>query len=192
MRLPPTEALAVWRGRPRALPSSLVSIRRLLLVLACVAALSACADATSSAIDVNGSTFSRTEVNDFLRDIGEEIDEDVEGREIIGSGPGTMQQDVVSSVLNVWITNEIFRQDLERQGTDISDEDVAAAASTTQVTGYATFDTLFTEFVARQQLIDPTMAQELILGAEVSIDPRWGRWVNGQVVPNYVDVPEAP
>ncbi len=166
-----------------------------MLLLAVVG--TACADVTTSAIEVNGETFGRGEVVGLLSDIQSEIDAEIRRAEAagdinlaalteqLGSASGTMDGDVSAQIVSIVVWNEVFRQQLSSEGRDVTESDIAAMAAEQQASGFDTFDELTAEFQARQVMLDPQTIERVVLEADVEIDPRFGVWLDGQVVPNY-------
>ena len=173
-------------------------MKRLIVTLVALAAIgTACADVTTDALSVNGETFGRGELIGFIADVQAEIDELLSESEAsgdanfaalsdqLGAPNGTMGSDIAAQVLNIYIWNEILRQHLVAEGTDISPGDGIIALPPELQTGFATFDEVNGEFQARQAQTDPNVIGSLINGADVQLDARFGTWIDGQIVPNF-------
>jgi hypothetical protein len=147
---------------------------------------SACADVTSDAIRVNEETLSHSDVDDMLTQVQDELNElDDPSIAEFQLPDGTMSAAVASQVLTFVIRGELLGQILEEEGTSMSDEDIAAFVPQAELsTGLATFDRLQAELLAGLSLIDPATADEALSSADIEVDPQYGVWVEGQVVPN--------
>lgn len=163
-------------------------MKKPLLVLAICLALAGCADVTSSALEINGRSFDRSDINDLLSSVDEEIQED-EGLAVqLASGPGTVSADLSAPVLNLTIQNEVFAQELASRGLDVTQDEIDSARLQSAPTGSATVDGILAQLNARAFALQSAGidAVQLIADAEVSLDNRYGRWseTDLSVIPN--------
>ena len=164
-------------------------MKKPLVVAAFCVLLAACADVTGDAIQVNDASFARSEISDLLDAVADEIGADEELVAVLGeTPPGTMQTQVSTTVLTIFIQNEALRQQLDAFGLDITEDDVLDAQAAAEPSGSATVDRLFAELNARDTALGEAggLDPEVLTNLDVSVDPRYGQWIpeQGVVAPN--------
>jgi hypothetical protein len=175
-------------------PSNIADVK--LRIVAIAAALfvlvTACADVTGSAIEVNGQSIDRSEVMDLIADVNDEV-RDLEGiPDEFRTSQGVASSQVSTQVLTVLVQNEFLRQALAERSLDVTEAEIEQAVpAPDQGSGSATFDQLVAEVNARVDAVEAAQidTDALVAALEVEVDPRFGRWdpVVAEVVPNPVD-----
>ena len=148
----------------------------------------ACADVTTSAIEVNGESIGRGELTDLIVDLrSPAVDEDPVAVDCVARDTG----------VEVTVLTALVRQELERRGAQVTEDDrqqgSLAADQQIDTAGNYTEDARepIIEFVSMQAALDRVATNEglnevllrAIAEADVSIDSRFGSWVDGQFVP---------
>jgi hypothetical protein len=146
----------------------------------------ACADVTSDAIKVNDTILSHSDVDDTLSQVQDELNAlDDPTLAEFQLPNGTMSSAVASQVLTFVVQGELLDQLLDQEGITLTEEDIAEFMPQPEVsTGLPTFDALQAELLAGLSLVDRAAADEALFEAEIEIDPQYGVWAEGQVVPN--------
>ncbi|MGI9621627.1 MAG: hypothetical protein ACR2PK_02225 [Acidimicrobiales bacterium] len=131
----------------------------------------ACADVTTTALEVNGEKFDRDEINDILSRAAEESVE-------TGAPDGTVLAVDTATLLSFKIQVVGMEQALAEQGVSVSEEDIDALADSSAVSLSESVNRMYAEvnaFGAAASTIGLDLGP-VFTEMEVVLDPRYGVW----------------
>lgn len=170
---------------PQWLPvaSGLVRARTIVSVLAVLFVLGGCAGAGTPAATVNGEDIGRGAVDDLIDAVQSTDDPALAAR--FEPVPGVFPTEVAASVVTLLVQDAVFAQAVEELGLEVTDEDIADARAQNQSSGIDEIDDFSARVTANVLALGEEQLQEVLTGAEVQVDPRYGVWdaTRAQVVP---------
>jgi hypothetical protein len=160
-----------------------VRARTIVSFLAVLFVVGGCAGAGTPAATVNGEDIDRSAVDDLIEAVQSTDDPDLAAR--FEPVPGVFPTEVAASVVTLLVQDVVFAQAVEELDLEVTDEDVAAARAQNQSSGIDEIDDFSARVTANVIAVGEERIEEVLTGAEVKVDPRYGVWdaTRAQVVP---------